>query len=256
MSHEEKLPFVRINVASTIDGKLAPHTRRFIPFSSRRDQRLLLELRTEADAVMSGARTVDLGLVDLGPGPAKYRRIRLKKGLPEYNLRVVVSGGATLNPEAEIFTHRFSPILVLTTDRADKSRVEGLRRVADEVKICGGDEVNFVEALQWLREKWKVRRLLCEGGGEVNAGLFRHNVVNEVYLTLSPLVFGGRNAPTMADGEGIADVNDATRLRLKRMERVGDELFLVYRVRKAAPRLRLRPDAASETPRRNASSGS
>jgi hypothetical protein len=62
------LPFVFINVATTADGKLAPANRKFVPFSSRRDQQLLLELRTRADAVMAGARTVDLMPVKLGPG--------------------------------------------------------------------------------------------------------------------------------------------------------------------------------------------
>jgi len=89
--------------------------------------------------------------------------------------------------------------------------------------------------------------LLCEGGGEVNAGLFRHEVVDEIYLTLCPLIFGGRNAPTMADGKGIEEVNDATRLQLKSLRRLGSELFLVYRVRKKAQRLQLTPETASET---------
>jgi 2,5-diamino-6-(ribosylamino)-4(3H)-pyrimidinone 5'-phosphate reductase len=244
---KDPLPFVSINVAATVDGKLAPHTRRFIPFSSPRDQRLLFELRARADAVMCGARTVDLGLVDLGPGPAKYRRMRLRNHLPEYNLRVVVSGAATLNPQAEIFRHRFSPIIILTTARAEKRRLEKLRRVADEVRICGDQAVDFVDALRWLRDRWKVRRLLCEGGGEVNAGLFRQNVVDQINLTVSPLIFGGRNAPTIADGEGITEVDQATRLRLKSLQRVGDELFLVYRVRKSARRLKLKPETASET---------
>jgi 2,5-diamino-6-(ribosylamino)-4(3H)-pyrimidinone 5'-phosphate reductase len=244
-----KLPFVFLNVASTVDGKLAPHTRHFIPFSSPRDQRLLLELRTQADAVMSGARTVDLGLVDLGPGPIQYRRKRLANGFAEYNLRVVASGGATLNPDSEIFRHRFSPIIILTTRRADPAKVEQLRHVADAVQVFGDTEIDFVQALAWLREKWQVRRLLCEGGGEINAGLFRQGLVDEIYLTISPLVFGGRNAPTMADGAGVAKVNQATRLRLKSLRRIGDELFLVYQVRKTSPRLALRPDTTSETPK-------
>lgn len=236
-----------INVASTVDGKLAPRTRRFVPFSSRRDQRLLLELRAQADAVMSGARTVDLGPVDLGPGPAQYRRARLRNGLPEYNLRVVVSGRASLNPDAEIFRHRFSPIIVLVAARADQAKVNRLRQAADEVKVFGKEEVDFKKALPWLRERWNVRRLLCEGGGEVNAGLFRANLVDEVYLTLSPLVFGGRSAPTMADGEGISNVSQATRLRLRSLKRVGDELFLVYRVRHRVRPVRVRPEKVSET---------
>src|SRR5438445_7710482 len=107
------LPFVYINVATTADGKLAPANRRFVAFSSQRDQRLLLELRARADAVMAGARTVDLMPVNLGPGPARYRRARLRNGLAEYNQRIVVSGSGTLDPRAEIFRHRFSPIIVL-----------------------------------------------------------------------------------------------------------------------------------------------
>jgi riboflavin-specific deaminase-like protein len=181
---------------------------------------------------MSGARTVDLGKINLGPGPARFRRKRLRNGLSEYNLRVVVSGSASLDPNAEIFRHRFSPIIVLAARTADRRKLERLRKVADEVKLCGEREIDFVEALAWLRQQWKVRHLLCEGGGEVNAALFRQGVVDEIYQTVSPLVFGGRDAPTMADGEGIPEVKDATRLRLKSLRRVGDELYLVYRVRK------------------------
>src|SRR5688572_23839191 len=81
-------PFVFLNVATTADGKLAPANRHFIPFSSKRDQELLMKLRTCADAVMAGARTVDSVPVTLGPGGKKYRERRMKKGLAEYNLRV------------------------------------------------------------------------------------------------------------------------------------------------------------------------
>ncbi len=227
-----KLPFVFINVATTIDGKLAPSTRHFRPFSSRRDQQLLMELRTRADAVMAGARTVDLNAVTLAPGGLRYRRRRVKNGLAEYNLRVVVSGSGSLNPQAEIFRDRSSPIIVFTTDRIAAPKLKKLRAVADEVAIFGEGQFDFTSALRWLREKWNVKRLLCEGGGELNAGLFRENLVDEIYLTFSPLIFCGRNAPTMADGEGIPEVKQAIRARLKTLERVGDELFLVYRVRK------------------------
>jgi riboflavin-specific deaminase-like protein len=227
-----RLPFVYLNVATTADGKLAPANRHFVPFSSRRDQQLLLELRAQADAVMAGARTVDLMPVSLGPGPAKYRRMRLRNGLSEYNLRVVVSGSATLNPGAEIFKRRFSPVIVLVCGRALERNVRRLRNVADEVKVFGDAELDFKSALSWLREKWSVKRLLCEGGGEVNAGLFNAGLVDEIYQTVCPLVFGGRHAPTMADGSGITDLRKATKLRLKSLKRVGDELFLVYRAQK------------------------
>ena len=229
-----RLPFVYVNFAITADGKIAPANRVFKPFSSKADQELLMELRTRADAVMAGARTVDRYPVNLGPGGKPRREKRKRLGLSEYNLRVVVSGSGTLDAKAEIFKHRFSPIVVLVSKRISDRNLRKLQSLADEVKVCGRDEVDFVEALRWLREKWKVKRLLCEGGGAVNDALFRAGVVDELYLTISPVIFGGRDAPTLADGKGIEHLADATRLKLKSYRRVGDELFLVFNAKKKA----------------------
>jgi riboflavin-specific deaminase-like protein len=222
-------PFVFLNVAMTADGKIAPSNRQFQPFGSPRDIAHLYELRATADAVMSGARTLDTMPVLLGSGGPKYRRMRLRRGLAEYSLRVIVTGGGTIDPRAEIFRHRFSPILVLTTARAGRRRLAQLRQLADEVKICGRREIDFTEALAWLREKWKVKRLLCEGGGEVNGALYRAGLVDELHLTLCPFLLGGRSAPTLADGDGVDALADATKLELKSIRAVGDERFLVFR---------------------------
>ena len=70
---------------------------------------------------------------------------------------------------------------------------------------------------------------LCEGGGELNAAMFQAGLVDELYLTICPLIFGGRNAPTLADGEGIERLTEGRRFKLRKSERVGDELFCVYR---------------------------
>ena len=222
------LPFVFLNVATTADGKLAPANRHFVPFSSKRDQELLLELRARADAVMAGARTVDSVPVTMGPGGKKYRDMRVKNGLSEYNLRVVVSGSGSLDPRAKIFQHKFSPLIILVTERARRARIARLQKLGAIVHISGEKELDFTHALKWLRKEWKVKSLLCEGGGEINAALFRENLVDEIYLTLCPKIFGGRNAPTLADGIGVESLADATRLKLKSQKRVGDELFLVY----------------------------
>ena len=223
-------PFVFLNVATTADGKLAPASRHFSPFSSKRDQNLLLELRARADAVMAGARTVDSAPVTLGPGGKKYCQMRLKNGLAEYNLRVVVSGSGSLDPRAKIFQARFSPLIILVSRRASKARITRLEKLGAIIHVCGEKDVNFTEALQWLRKEWNVKRLLCEGGGEINAALFGENLVDDLYLTLSPKIFGGRHAPTMADGPGVKSLTDATRLKLKSKKRAGGEMFLVYSV--------------------------
>jgi riboflavin-specific deaminase-like protein len=179
---------------------------------------------------MAGARTADLNPINLGSGPAKYRGLRLKRGLAEYNLRVIVSGSGTINPQAEVFKHRFSPIIILTTSQATRSRLRRIQAVADEVKVCGAREIDFQEALCWLREKWGVKRLLCEGGGELNDALLRSGLVNELHLTVCPKIFGGRSAPTIAEGKGFLALANAALLKLKSARRIGNELFLVYEI--------------------------
>jgi 5-amino-6-(5-phosphoribosylamino)uracil reductase len=220
-------PFVFANYAMTSDGKIAFADHSFMPFGSKRDQEHMMELRATADAVMSGARTVDSGPTTLGTGGAKYRRLRLKRGLSEHNLRIIVSGSGSIDPDAEIFKHRFSPIIILTTQRAGPARLKKLRSLAI-VKICGAREINFPIAFRWLHREWKVKRLLSEGGGELNDALLRAGLLDELHLTICPTIFGGRTAPTLADGVGFSKLVDAAPFQLKSSRRIGDELFLVY----------------------------
>ena len=229
MAQEEKRPFVAINIAMTADGKIAPDTRRFHPFGSKRDQELMMELRSRVDAVMAGARTVGTGNVSLGPGGKKYQQKRLENGLSEFNLRVVVSRTGSISPRAYIFSKKFSPIILLTSEAASKERLSGLKKVTDDVFVSPGNEVDLAAALKWMRARWGVKKLLCEGGGELNAAMFEQGLVDELYLTICPVLFGGRTAPTLADGAGIERLGDARKFTLKSSKRVGDEMFCVFK---------------------------
>ena len=220
-------PFVLVNMAMTADGKIATANRAVHSFGSRRDLKHLYELRATADAVMCGARTVEATGTVLGNGGEKFRRQRLKNGLAEFPVRVIVSGSGSINPRAAILKKRFSPIIVVTNGGISNARRRRLREVADEVKICGRREVNFRAVLQWLRTKWGIRRLLCEGGGELAGALFRAGVLDELHLTICPKIFGGRDAPTIADGRGFRRLADAGRFRPTSIKRSDGELFVV-----------------------------
>ncbi len=229
-------PFVLVNMAMTADGKIATANRAVTTFGSPRDLRHLYELRATADAVMAGARTIEETKARLGPGGARYQRLRLRRGLAEFNLRVIASGSASIDPGAAIFRHRFSPIILLTTERAPAGKLRRLQSLADDLVICGEREIDLDKALRLLRQKWKVRRLLCEGGGELNDALFRAGLVDELHLTVCPKIIGGARAPTIADGIGVARLADAAELKRISYKRVLDELFFVFRVRPRQPK--------------------
>jgi len=150
-------------------------------------------------------------------------------------VRVIASGHASIDPNAEIFKRRSSPLIVLVCENAPPRRVNTLRELADEVVVFGRDAIDFRQACRWLRKSWKVRSLLCEGGGEVNGALFEAGLVNELYLTICPIILGGRKSPTPVDGHGVAALSDAVNMIVQRMKRVGDELFLSCRVYPKTP---------------------
>ena len=112
--------------------------------------------------------------------------------------------------------------------RLPRQRLKRLQAVASELKVFGEREVDFRLALKWLAREWNVKSLVCEGGGEVNDGLLRAGLVDEIYVTICPLIFGGNQAPTMADGGGFGKLSAALDLKERSRKRIGDELYLVY----------------------------
>jgi 5-amino-6-(5-phosphoribosylamino)uracil reductase len=228
---KSELPFVFSNFAMTADGKIAFGDGSFDPFTSRRDREHMMELRATADAVLCGARTVEKTGTTLSPGGMRFQKLRLKRRLSEFPLRLIVSGSGSISANANIFKKRFSPVVILTTGRISKVKLKMLCSVADEVKSFGRQEIDFRAAFCWLREKWNVKRLLCEGGGELHDALVQAGLVDELHLTVCPKIFGGRNAPTIADGCGFFRLADAAQFKLHSAQRFDDELFAVFNKR-------------------------
>jgi riboflavin-specific deaminase-like protein len=223
-------PFILINMAVSADGKIASANRAVNQLGSRRDFEHLLELRATADAVMTGAATLK-AQPGITLGPARFKKIRRQNGLASAPLRILVSGTGQLNPKAKIFRASGAPIIVLTTHRMPRARRAALAKAGAKIQVCGKSKVHFPTALKWLRTEWGVNRLLCEGGGKLNGSLLAAGLVDELHLTVCPLILGGNNAPSIADGPLADCLADAKQFILKSMTHAGGEVFLVYRAR-------------------------
>jgi len=225
-----KRPRVVIHMAMTLDGKTATVERRPTDWTSKADKRRLIENRAAADAVMVGARTAETDRTSLSVPDERLRRARVRRGLPPHPLRVIVSGNCSFRENIRTFERQVSPVLVFTSQRAPKSKLDWLARLPDvHVYVAGEWDVNVPLTLDILACDWKVKRLQCEGGATLNWSLLAAHAVDEIHLTLCPWVFGGATAPTLAEGAGFPR-SEILKAKLLRCERVGQELFLRYRI--------------------------
>jgi riboflavin-specific deaminase-like protein len=225
-------PFVLMNLAVSADGKIASADRSITTFGSPRDLAHLYEVRATVDAILCGARTIEETGATLGNGPdplGAVRRRRKRRGLAEFPLRIVVSGSGSIRRTGPIWTAPGGPLIVLVGNAAPKSARDALEALGARVWRSSSRAVDLHEALARLHREHGVRRLLSEGGGQLNAALLEADLVDELHWTHCPLILGGRTAPSPFDGIGFPKLAQATIWRQVKSQRIGDERFAVYR---------------------------
>jgi 2,5-diamino-6-(ribosylamino)-4(3H)-pyrimidinone 5'-phosphate reductase len=194
-------PYLVVYSTITVDGRLASKTG-FSQLSCPHDLKRLHQLRASSDAIMVGANTI---IVD---DPS----LRLKYVEGRNPDRIVVDGLLRAPLNARVFTLRTANTLVLTTGKASGEKIETLKKMGVEALIIGNEPpINMYEALSLLYKRG-YRKIMAEGGGGLLWTLFKNSVVDELWLTISPYIFGGRDAVSLVEGEGFSSVKDAVKL--------------------------------------------
>ena len=221
--------WLRVNFVSSADGA-ATLEGLSGPLSGEEDKRVFKVLRARCDVLVAGSGTVTAegyGRLVLSPDRMAWRKAQ---GLPEVPVMAVVSRTARLDPKAAIFTEApRRPILIVPADLPE-SRTEPFAEVADVIAV-GTGAVDYAAAMAALRERG-LRQILCEGGPTVFGDLVAADLVDELDLTLSPLLVGA-GPVRIAEGRASAE---ARPLELRHVLEAGGNLILRYqRPERAAP---------------------
>jgi riboflavin-specific deaminase-like protein len=189
-------PYVLINVAASVDGKIDTVERRGAAISSEADRARVDALRAGVDAVMVGGRTLLEEDPRLTVKSAALRAERVSRGESEQPTKVgVLSRPELLRPNARFLTEGPARIILFCPASG------GCAHPGVELFRMGRGRVDLTAAMHKLAE-FGIHRVLVEGGGTLNFELLRLGLVDEVQVFLAPTIFGGASAPTLADGPG------------------------------------------------------
>jgi riboflavin biosynthesis pyrimidine reductase len=185
--------WIRANMVVTVDGRAQAADGLTADISSPEDKRVFGWLRASADAVLVGAGTVrDEGYHALRPRDS-LQETRAALGQQPAPVLAIVTASASLDPQSDPFTApSLSPgtqrPLILTTESATPERLAALEPIAD-IAICGADSVDPVRARQELMQRG-MQRVVCEGGPRLLGELLSSGMIDELDLTISPLLLG------------------------------------------------------------------
>ncbi|MFI7409541.1 pyrimidine reductase family protein [Streptomyces sp. NPDC049627] len=195
-------PWLRANMVSTLDGA-AQHDGRSQPISCAADMRIFGTLRGLADVVIVGAETVRLEGYRPARARAEFAKAREAAGQGPAPAIAVVSASLELDYSLPLFTSPTVPTLILTGAAAAPDRIAAAEKAGAQVVIAGdGVGVDPVRAVQALAELGHTR-LLTEGGPRLLGQLVAAGVLDELCLTISPMLTAG-DAQRIAGGPSVA----------------------------------------------------
>lgn len=229
-------PYVLLNMVSSLDGKaVVDGSERGL--GSKVDQRLMREIRTNADVILNGAGTLRVsGASPRLGGDSALEQIRIEAGRPRFPTATVISRSGNLPLDATFFTATDFDAIVYLSEAAPRdvrNRVVAAGRPV--VGVPAGHELKV--ALAHMKLELGAGVLLCEGGPDINGQLFALDAVDEFFLTLGPVVVSGRHGKTTVEGD-VAFAREA----LPRFSIVScvpneetGEVYLRYRREREAP---------------------
>jgi riboflavin biosynthesis pyrimidine reductase len=213
-------PYVALNFVTSVDGRAAVGGSAE-PLGDDGDREVFFGLRAAVDAVLTGTGTLRVERYGRLVGRPERRAARVRAGLAEDPLAVVVTRSGDVPAEPAIWDDPHSTVAVF-----GPAGTEAPARGAD-VRLEALEPVTLPAVLERLRTGYGVRSLLCEGGPTLASAMLGERLVDELFLTVAPKLAGGGHEPGMAEGLPLPEPAGLELVWV--LERAGS-LFLRYRL--------------------------
>ena len=214
---EKSKPYVILSAATSVDGKIATRTGDS-NLSSKQDKVRLHKLRSKVDAILVGKNTV---LLDNPLLTVRYAR-------GKNPIRIILDSKGTISKKSKILqTSDKIPTIIAVSKTISKSNYDKLCKFPVEIITAGKNSVDIKLLLKKLSNK-KINTILVEGGGTVNWEFIKHNLFDELIITLSPFLIGGNDAISFVQGKGFKKISNSPNLHLKSIKRLKNHIVLYY----------------------------
>lgn len=209
-----------MNAAMTVDGKIATVSGKS-KISSKEDLVRVHKLRSKSDAIMVGISTV---LID-----NPLLTVRLTKHRRKDPSRVIIDSYGRIPLNSKILKTAFRiETIVFVSEGAQKKRIQSLKDRGAKVIVAGRKNVDLRKTLFYLKEMG-FKHILAEGGGELNWSLLNLGVVDQLIVTIAPVIVGGRTSTTLVEGSGYGILSDGIKMELNKVYRQNrGELVVTY----------------------------
>ncbi len=216
-------PWVMMNMIASADGAVDWEGASG-PLGSAGDKDVFGAIRSLPDVILVGSTTAVVE--DYGPPSTSVstRARRLEAGAWPVARVAVVSNSLSIDPQSRLFDSRSSRPVIITSEASPPDRRRLLAEHADVI-VAGGPRVDLTAALDVLAEMG-ARTVLSEGGPALNAQLIAAGLVDEVFLSVAPMLLAGESR-RIAFGAGVAAPVD---LELVQVLTEDHYLFLRYLV--------------------------
>jgi 5-amino-6-(5-phosphoribosylamino)uracil reductase len=214
-------PWVKVLFVASADGAVTVDGRSG-GLSDPNDKRIFRLGRGLADAVLVGAGTATAERYRGAKPkemPTELRKARNLKPVPTI---AVVTRRCSIEPTSPLFTDTEAPTIVFTANSAPQARRAAIENAGGEVIATGDDDVDLTRVIQELDNRG-MRRVACEGGPALFAAMIAAGLVDELELSVAPLLAGG-TAGRIATGPQ----SSPTPLKLAGILHAGNLLLLRY----------------------------